>query len=132
MDNRGYQHYKEQSVSTMTSGELLLLVYDELLKRLLRCDLALTKQNYELADESADRCLQIIRYLDDTLDSQYPISRDLHRLYEYFSFELNRIKIGRNKAELDVIRPMIADLRESFRAADKNAASEKESKDGTV
>ena len=30
MDARGYQQYKEQSINTMTQGELLLLLYDEL------------------------------------------------------------------------------------------------------
>ena len=30
MDMRGYQHYREDAVNTMTQGELLLLLYDEL------------------------------------------------------------------------------------------------------
>ncbi len=121
MDNRGYQHYKEQSINTMTQGELLLLLYDELIKRLMRCDLALAKEDYELFDASADRCIQIVRYLDDTLDPKYPISRELHRLYDFFGYELNRVKMGRNKTELDNIRPMIAELRDAFRTADKNS-----------
>ncbi len=125
MENKGYQHYKEQSVNTMTQGELLLLLYDELLKRLMRCDLALTKKNYELFEASVDRCIQIVRYLDDTLDFQYEISRELHRLYDYFGYELNRIKLGRNKTELDRVRPMVSELREAFRTADKNASEKK-------
>ncbi len=121
MENRGYQHYKEQSINTMTQGELLLLLYDELLKRLLRCDLALAKKDYVMFDASADRCLQIVRYLDDTLDPKYPISRELHRLYDFFGYELNRVKMGRNKTELDNIRPMITELRDAFKTADKNS-----------
>ncbi|MBQ6986835.1 MAG: flagellar protein FliS, partial [Oscillibacter sp.] len=84
MNTRGYQQYKEQSLNTMTPGELLLLVLDELVKRLLRGDLALQQQNYELFDASIDRCIAIVRYLDDTLDRKYEISRELHRLYEFF------------------------------------------------
>ncbi len=121
MDNRGYQHYKEQSINTMTQGELLLLLYDELIKRLMRCDLALTKKDYALFEASADRCIQIVRYLDDTLDTKYPISRELHRLYDFFGYELNRVKMGRNKTELDNIRPMISELRDAFRTADKKS-----------
>ena len=34
MDMRGYQRYREESINTMTPGELLLLLYDELVKRL--------------------------------------------------------------------------------------------------
>ncbi len=124
MNNIGYQHYKEQSINTMTQGELLLLLYDELIKRLMRSDLALAKKEYELFDESVDRSIKIIRYLDDTLDPKYPISRELHRLYDFFGYELNRIKMGRNKTELDRIRPMIAELRDAFRTADKTGAVE--------
>lgn len=125
MDTKGYQQYKQQTVNTMTPGELLLLLLDELVKRLMRCDLALTQQNYPLFEASAERCIDIIRYLDDTLDRKYAVSHDLHRLYDFFLYELNRVKLGRNKEELDKIRPMICDLRDTFRAADKNASEEK-------
>lgn len=123
MDSRGYQQYQQQTVNTITQEELLLLLYDGLVKYLLRCDLALTRQDYALLDQSADRCIQMLRYLDDTLDRRYPISNELHKLYDYFGYELNRVKIGRNKERLDIIRPMISDLRDSFRAASKNTAA---------
>ena len=32
MEHNAFQQYKEQSVSTMTPSELLLLLYDELVK----------------------------------------------------------------------------------------------------
>lgn len=120
MDTRGFQQYKEQSVNTMTQGELLLLLYDELVKRITRAELALNKEDYATLDASVDRCLDILRYLDDTLDMQYPVSGNLTKLYEYFCYELNRVKAGRNKAELARIKPMITDLRDAFREADKS------------
>ena len=116
---QGYQGYKEQGINDMTPGELLLLLYDELIKRLLRAGLALDKKDYSLFEASIDRSLDIIRYLDDTLDMQYPISRNLNRLYDYFSYELNRVKAGRNKTELDRVKTMAGELRESFREAHK-------------
>ncbi len=128
MENHGYQHYREQqgqNILEMGQNELLLLLYDELVKQLTRCDLAITHENFALLDDSADRALAILRYLDDTLDLQYEIGRDLHRLYDYFSYELNRVKLGRNKAELDKVRPMLTDLRDTFRAANKNCAEGK-------
>ncbi len=118
---QGYQGYKEQGINEMTPGELLLLLYDELVKRLVRAGLALNKADYALFEASVDRCLDIVRYLDDTLDMQYPISRNLNRLYDYFSFELNRVKAGRNKEELERVRVMVSDLRDTFREANKNA-----------
>ena len=124
MDTMGYQHYKEQSVNTMTQGELLLLLYDELVKRILRAGLALDKSDFALFEASVDRCVDIIHYLDDTLDRQYPIGQDLARLYEFFCYELSRIKAGRNRTELERIKPMLTDLRDAFRTADKTCGSE--------
>lgn len=121
---QGYQGYKEQGINELSQGELLLLLYDELVKRLLRAGLALDKADYPLFEASVDRGLDIIRYLDDTLDMQYPISRNLNRLYDYFSFELCRVKAGRNKAELDRVRVMASELRDTFREAEKNARQE--------
>ena len=121
---QGYQGYKEQGINEMSQGELLLLLYDELVKRLLRAGLALDKADYPLFEASVDRGLDIIRYLDDTLDMQYPISRNLNRLYDYFSYELRRVKAGRNKTELERVRVMASELRDTFREAEKNARQE--------
>ena len=117
---QGYQGYQEQGINDLSQGELLLLLYDELVKRLFRADLALDKQDYILFEASVDRSLEIIRYLDDTLDMQYPISRNLNRLYDYFSFELQRVKAGRNKTELERVKKMASELRDTFREAQKN------------
>lgn len=88
MEMRGFQQYKEQSINTMTQGELLLLLYDELVKRLTQAELALGKENWALFEASVQRSIDIINYLDQTLDQQYPISANLTQLYEYFTYEL--------------------------------------------
>ena len=122
MGSQGYQQYKEQSINTMTQGELLMLLYDELVKRASRAELALQKEDYPLFEASVDRCIDILHYLDNTLDMSYPISRELHRLYDFFCYDLSRIKVGRNKEELAKVRPMLADLRDTFRTAEKSTA----------
>ena len=127
MDMRGYQQYKRQSVNSMTPGELLLLLYDELVKRATMASIALDKGDFPTFEAAVDRCTDIVNYLDETLDRQYPISRDLSRLYEYFTYQLGRIKIGRNKRELEQLRPMLSELRDTFHAAEKNSASQRRS-----
>ena len=123
MDMRGYQRYREDSLSTMTPGELLLLLYDELVKRLTLAELELSKENYTTFEAAVNKSLDIIRYLDDTLDRRYPISRNLDRLYDYFGYELSRVKAGRNSTELTRVKGMVTELRDSFRKADKNQNS---------
>ena len=120
MDRSGYQQYKQQSVGSMTPGELLLLLYDELVKRATMASIALDKGQFDAFEAAVDRCTDIVNYLDETLDRQYPISQDLSRMYDYFTYEMSRIKIGRNKAELDRLRPMLTDMRDAFRAAERS------------
>ena len=125
MDNKGFQQYKDQAIHTMTQGELLLLLYDELVKRLLRAGMALEKENYQVFEASVDRSVEIIRYLDSTLDMKYEISGNLHKMYDFFCYELARVKFGRNQTELDRVRGMVGELRDSFREADRKNSSGK-------
>ena len=125
MDMKGYQQYKEQSVNTMTQGELLLLLYDELVKRLTQAELALSKENWPVFEASVQRGIDIIDYLDQTLDKQYPISANLTQLYEYFTYELGRVKIGRRNDPLNHVKSMVNELRDAFREAQKNGESGK-------
>ena len=124
MDARGYQQYKQQSINSMTPGELLLLLYDELVKRSTLASMALEKENWPQFEEAMDRCIDIVNYLDETLDRKYPISRDLSRMYDYFTYEMGWIKTGRNKKELARLRPMLVDMRDTFRAAEKNSGGQ--------
>lgn len=123
MDMRGYQHYRQDAVNTMTQGELLLLLYDELVKRLTQAEMSLAKEDYPAFESAVDRSTAIIRYLDSTLDRQYDISAQLTKLYEYFCYELSRVKAGRNATELQRVKRMTSELRDSFRSADKRCAS---------
>ena len=125
MEMRGFQQYKEQSVNTMTQGELLLLLYDELVKRLTQAELALSKENWPVFEASVQRGIDIIDYLDQTLDKQYPIRANLTQLYEYFTYELGRVKIGRRSDPLNHVKSMVNELRDAFREAQKNGESGK-------
>ena len=125
MEMRGFQQYKEQSVNTMTQGELLLLLYDELVKRLTQAELALSKETWPVFEASVQRGIDIIDYLDQTLDKQYPISANLTQLYEYFTYELGRVKIGRRSDPLNHVKSMVNELRDAFREAQKNGESGK-------
>ena len=123
--NKNAQQYKAQMINTMTQGELLLLLYDELVKRLTQAELALDKQLYPVFEASVQRGLEIVDYLDATLDRKYPISAELGRLYEYFTYELGRAKIGRNRKVLTHTKEKIIELRDAFRVAQKDGESNK-------
>ncbi|SHJ08386.1 flagellar export chaperone FliS [Parasporobacterium paucivorans] len=117
MNMQAYQQYKEQSVHTMTQSELLLLVLDELVKRLLRAELSLEQNNFELFDQSVNRSVEIVRYLKKTLNHQYEVSGQLSRMYDFFLYELSRIQASRNGKLIQELKPLAEDLRGTFREA---------------
>ena len=97
MYQNGYQQYKMQSVNTMTRGEMLLLLYDELVKRLTKAELALEKEEFDIFDASVKRAG------DRTISSgnvkyRYSISRDLQRMYDFFLYEISRLQAGRKNS----------------------------------
>ncbi|MCI8939744.1 MAG: flagellar export chaperone FliS [Dorea sp.] len=122
MYQNGYEQYKMQSVNTMTHGEMLLLLYDELIKRLTRAQIALDDENYESFEKSVQRSKDIVRYLDQTLNMEYQISYELKRMYEFFQYELSRLQAGRSSAVIQELKPLVAELRDAFREASKTAA----------
>ncbi len=119
MNGNGYQQYKEQSIMTMTQGELLLLLYDELLKRLKRAELALETKNFELFEQSVGRATEIVNHLKDTLNHNYEISAQLSNMYDFFIYELSRLQAGRNKTIISELQPLVKELREAFAIAEK-------------
>ena len=123
MNTRGYQYYREDALNSLTQGELLIKLYDGLVKKLTQAELFLQKEDYESFESAVDRSLDIIHYLSDTLDHRYEISTSLARLYEFFCYELSRVKAGRNRKELERVKTMVSELRESLRQADKTAGA---------
>ncbi|MEZ3435876.1 MAG: flagellar export chaperone FliS [Lachnospiraceae bacterium] len=122
MYQNGYEQYKMQSINTMTHGEMLLLLFDELLKRLTRAQIALEEAEYDLFDKSVQRSTEIVRYLSKTLNMDYQISYELRRMYEFFLYELSRLQAGRNSTVIQELKPLVTELRDAFKEASKSVA----------
>lgn len=122
MNENPYQKYKEEAVMTMTQGEMLLLLYDELLKRLRAAELLAQKEDYENYEAQLVRASDIIRYLRATLDFQYPISREFNQMYDFFMVELSRIKVSRKADQIEGLKSLVTELRDAFGEAEKKVA----------
>ena len=119
MNANGYQQYKTKSVNSMTASEMLLLLFDELVKRLTRAELALEVKDEELFEQSVTRSREIVQYLKATLNRSYAISRELSVMYDFFIYELSRISAGRNPKVIAELKELVEELREAFREASR-------------
>ena len=117
----GYNQYKEKSIYSMSSAELLLLLFDESIKRLTRAEYSLKEKGYDDFEDCLQRVTRIVRYLIDILDMDYPISYDLRRIYDYLIFDLSRVRAGRERRQDEIgrIRHILSELREAFDGASK-------------
>lgn len=121
---REFQHYKEQSVSTMTQGEMLTLLYDEMIKRLTKARILAGQQDYVAFEREVTRANEIVQYLMDSLNQQYAVSGNLSRLYSFFQYEFTRLLAGRRMEIIEEVIPLVTDLRDTFKQADQLARKE--------
>ena len=100
---------------------MLLLLYDELVKRLTKAELALEKEEFDVFDASVKRAQEIVQYLQETLNTEYSISRDLQRMYDFFLYEISRLQASRKKTVIEELRSLVIELRDAFREANKTS-----------
>lgn len=113
-----YQKYQQQSVNTMTQGELLNLLYETCSKRLNAGVMYIEEKRYDLANENLQKAQKIIDYLDSTLDRKYEISQNLSSLYDYFNRQIFQGNIHKDAGVIKEIIPMIDDLGKTFKQAE--------------
>lgn len=119
MQNNPYSNYQQQSVMTMTGGEMLVKLYDEVIRQMNIAKRSIADKDIAATNLSLQKCQRIINYLDNTLDDRYSVSASLSSLYEFFIRQLVEANIKKDDALLDDIIPMIAELRDTFVQAEK-------------
>lgn len=124
LQNR-YQAYKQQSMLTMTQGEMLTAVYDGLLKAIYSAQKAFETRNLPEINKHLLKAQEILGYLKSTLNSQYEIAQNLESLYDYFIQQLRQANVKKNPEGLQDIAQMVQELRDAFVQADKNVRSQK-------
>lgn len=114
-----YQQYKEQSLSTLTPGELLIKLFDELAKQMSLAKLKIESKDYAAVNDSLQKCQTIVQTLAGSLDMRYPISGDLKNMYAFLSGQLLQANLKKNSKILSDCLPLVRDLRDSFDQAEK-------------
>lgn len=114
-----YLKYKEQSVMTMTQGEMLLRLYDEVVKQLSAAVMYIGEKNHEKSNAAMQKSQQIINYLSNTLNDKYEISQNLASLYEYFNYQIVNANMHKDVGPLNEVISMVGELRDAFAQADR-------------
>lgn len=120
MKKNPYASYKEQSISTMTKGEMLTTLYDGLLKKIALSKIAFEKNNLEEINTSLQKVQLILQHLQTTLDFKYEISYNLNDLYDYCVHLVLEANIKKEPDGLEEVIKIITELRNAYVQADKS------------
>lgn len=116
-----YLKYKEQSVMTMTPGEMVVRLFEEAVKQLTVARAAINNQKLETANSALLKSQNIIRHLRATLNMQVEISHNLAMLYDFFIRQIIQCNVKKDTQPIDAIIPMLTELKDSFAQAEKLA-----------
>ncbi len=112
--NNAFSAYKKQSVTTLTPGEIVVRLYMEAERQLNRASYYIPLKNYEETNKALIKAQDVANALRSSLDMKIPISKNLDSLYEYFNREIVEANVKKDKAKVDALIPMLAELREAF------------------
>lgn len=116
-----YEQYKKQSVMTMTQGEMLTKLYEEIIKQLNGAIVYINEKEVMKSNEALQKTQRILNYLKATLDHKYEISDNLESLYDFFIQEIVHANIKKDIKPIQDVLPMIEELRDTFIEADRLA-----------
>lgn len=120
-----FEQYKRTSVNTMTKAELLLLLFDEAIKKLNQSKILMEQGDFENAHIVLEKTRKIFNHLTVTLDEKYKLSGELANIYMFFNGEIVKASSMKSTKYIDDILPMVKDMRNTWAEADKIARTSK-------
>lgn len=114
-----YMKYKEQSLETLTNGEVVIKLFEEASKQINMAMYAITGGNIAQASNSTTKAQKIISALRSSLDMKYPISKELDELYMFINEQLRLANINKDMTLFKDLLGMVDDFKLAFRQANK-------------
>jgi flagellar protein FliS len=117
----GYDQYKENSVITAQPEELTLMLYNGLVKFIMKAQYAISKNDIQKAHDNIIKAQNIVLEFMATLDQKYEISESLMLLYDYLNRRLIEANYNKSTEILDEVLGLSKQLRDTWEQAIKLA-----------
>lgn len=120
MQQNPYQKFMQQTVTTMTPGQLVVALYDKAITELNKAVYYIEEEpSIPKAHNSIIRVLDIVDTLDAHLKEKYEISKSLASMYQYFRENLTRANVKKDAKILKELIPFFQEIRDAFAEASK-------------
>jgi len=120
----GYDQYKENSVYTAQPEELTLMLYNGLVKFIMKAQYAISKNDIQKTHENIIKAQDIVLEFMSTLDRKYEVSESLMLLYDYMNRRLIEANLHKNNEILNEVLGLSKQLRDTWEQAMKIAKNQ--------
>jgi len=117
MMNNPYQQYAQNNIMLSSPERLLLMLFDGLSRFTKTAKMALEKKDIVKANENLIKAQDIVAELIASLDTDYEISGNLEKLYNFIYQKLIDANIKKDKNILDEVIPLVEDLKNTWHEA---------------
>ena len=114
-----YNQYKENSTFTASPEELTLMLYNGLVKFIMRGIDSIEKKNIQDANTNIIKAQNIVSEFMNTLDMNYEISGSLNSIYDYMLRRLIDANVAKDKDILEEVLGFAKVLRDTWEQAMK-------------
>ncbi len=121
MNIAGYDQYKENSIFTASPEELTLMLYNGLVKFIMKAQYAISKKDMQAAHDNIIKSQNIIQEFISTLDKSYDVSTNLLLMYDYMFRRLIEANIQKSTDILSEVLGYAKELRDTWEQAMKLA-----------
>ena len=123
---KNYSQYKENTINASKPEELTLMLYNGLIKFILRAQEEITAKNLEAAHNTLVRCQDIVFEFQFTLNMEFEVSKNLMRLYDYMYNRLIDANAKKDTGILDEVLAFATDMRDTWVEVIKQAKEQLE------
>jgi flagellar protein FliS len=125
MQNNVYAQYKAKSLETLTNGEIIVKLFEEVSKQISTAIFLTNQGEHVKAFNCISKAQKIISTLTLSLDMNYGISLPLSDLYDFLHGELGKAAIEKDTALMKTLLSLADELKVTFRQAERQARAGK-------
>ena len=115
VQTNAYNTYKQNSVTTASSGDLTLMLYNGCLKFLGKAKVAIEEKNIAERNINLQKSQAIITELMSTLNMDIEISKQIFPLYEYMKRRLVEANMKNDVAIIGEVEGLVTEFRDTWK-----------------
>ena len=116
-----YQTYKQNSVTTASSEELTLMLYNGCIKFIRLASMAMEKGNIEAKNTNIIKSQAILQELRSTLKMDSDVAESMDQIYDYMINRLIQANIHNSQEIMNEIENLAKEFRDTWKQAMVNA-----------